>query len=239
MKKISLQFFVFFFFTLNSYVFYSQSKLNQETYYKWFDAVVGVGNTDLYNGIQYNRSFNTINNNHEYFLSSDFINGNIVYSNQPFFNVLLKYDIYNDDLIAQLPSFNSYNIIKLIQEKVSKFTINNHNFVRLSEENTTGFYEIIYEGNNLRVYKKYVKTLKKRLDKDFVYDVFKGKESYLFYYNNKYFQLKSKSSIIKVLPELKKDINSFYKNNNVLKKTNYDMFLEQLSSFLSTKITSN
>ena len=193
----------------------------------------------MYNGIQYNRSFNTINNNHEYFLNSDFINGNIVYSNQPFFNVLLKYDIYNDDLIAQLPSFNSYNIIKLIQEKVSKFTINNHNFVRLSEENTTGFYEIIYEGNNLRVYKKYVKTLKKRLDKDFVYDVFKGKESYLFYYNNKYFQLKSKSSIIKVLPELKKDINSFYKNNNVLKKTNYDMFLEQLSSFLSTKITSN
>ncbi|MEX1381774.1 hypothetical protein [Lutibacter sp.] len=239
MKKIGKQIIVFFFFTLSSNAFYGQTYSNQKTYYKWFDGVVGVGNTDIYNGIQYKRDYNTINKNHEYFLSSDFINGTVVYSNQPYFDVALKYDIYNDDIIAQLPSFNSYNTILLIQQKVKSFSINDHNFVKLSTVNGIGFYEILFEGLEINIYKKYEKTLKKLLDKDFVYDVFKGKETYLLYYNNKYYQIKSKSSVLKVLPKHKKNINIFYKNNKDLKKTNYDLFLSELSNYLSDKISSN
>ena len=172
-------------------------------------------------------------------MSSDLINGTVVYSNQPYFDVALKYDIYNDDLIAQLPSFNSYNTILLIQQKVKSFSINDHNFVKLSTENGIGFYEILFEGLEINIYKKYEKTLKRHLDKDFVYDVFKGKETYLLYYNNKYYQIKSKSSVLKVLPKHKKNINLFYKNNKDLKKTNYDLFLLELSNYLSDKISSN
>ncbi len=239
MEKIGKQIIVFFFFTLSSIAFYGQTYSNQKTYYKWFDDVVGVGNTAIYNGIQYKRNYNTIKNNHEYFLSSDYMSGTVVYSNQPYFDVTLKYDIYNDELIAQLPSFNSYNTILLIQQKVKSFSINDHNFVKLSTENGTGFYEVLFEGLEVKIYKKYEKTLKKHLDKDFVYDVFKGKETYLLYNNNKYYRIKSKGSILKVLPKHKKSINSFYKNNKDLKKNNYDLFLSELSNYLSGKISSN
>ena len=239
MRKMSKQIIVFFFIIFNTISFYGQTNSPQENYYKWFDAIVGVGNTDLYNGIQYKRSYNTINNNHEYFLSSDFIKGTVLYNNQPYFDVYLKYDIHNDELIAQLPSIKSYNTIQLIQQKVASFSIDDHNFIKLSAENVSGFYEILFEDNNIKFYKKYIKTIKKHLDKDFAYYVFKEKESYLLYYNNEYYQIKSKSNISKALPNLKKDINLFYKNNENLRKTNYELFLSKLSSYLSKIISNN
>ncbi|UMB52676.1 hypothetical protein MKD41_10045 [Lutibacter sp. A64] len=239
MIRIGKQIIVFFVFILNSISFYGQTNSSQENYYKWFDAVVGVGNTDLYNGIQYKRSYNTINKNHEYFLSSDFIKGTVLYSNQPYFDVYLKYDIHNDELIAQLPSVKSNNTIQLIQQKVSSFSISGHSFVKLSAEGVSGFYEVLFEDSNIKFYKKYIKTIKKHLDKDFAYYVFTEKESYLLYYNNEYYQIKSKSNISKVLPNLKKDINLFYKNNTNLRKMNYELFLSKLSGYLSELISNN
>ncbi|UMB59839.1 hypothetical protein MHL31_12225 [Lutibacter sp. A80] len=239
MRKIAKQHIVIAFFILNSFSFYSQTESRQANYYKWFDTVVGVGNTDLYNGIQYKRIYNTINNNHEYFLSPNFIKGTVLYSDQPYFDIYLKYDIYNDELIANLPSFNSYNTIQLIQQKVTSFSFNNHNFVKLSAENVSGFYEILFEDSNIKFYKKYLKNIKKHLDKNFVYYVFKEKEAYLLYCNNQYYQIKSKSNISKALPNLKKDINLFYKNNVNLRKTDYELFLSKLSSYLSEIISNN
>ncbi|WP_298262626.1 hypothetical protein [uncultured Lutibacter sp.] len=245
MKKVTIVFFAFFFLSLKTTTFYCQNnELTKESSYKWFDKVIGVGNTGLYNGIQYERKFNPLHNDHEYYLSSEFLIGDIIYNGQPYYDILLKYDIYNDDLIVKLPSYTSFNIIKLIKQHVKSFSINNNNkFVNIkasnsSVENVVGFYEVIFDDGNIKMYKKHQKSLKKHLEKSYVYDAFKNKEEYFLFYNNTYYKIKSKRNFFKILPNLKKNINSYYNSYYKLKREDYDVFLLNFSKYLSEILTS-
>jgi hypothetical protein len=224
--------------------FYGQNLESNQEYYKLFDSIIGVGNNGIYNGIEYEKNFISSEQSHEFYLNSNFLIGNIVYNNQPYYNISLKYDTYNEDIVVKLPSYNSYYVIKLLQQQVHSFTINNVNFVRLqsnintfSKVNVNGFYEIIYNGPKLKIYKKHKKTLKKKLNESYAYNVFKEKYAYIYFYNNEYYEIKSKGDFLKVFPSFKKTINTFYNSNTKLKKDNYDNFLFKISELLNSKLS--
>ncbi|SNR66250.1 hypothetical protein [Lutibacter flavus] len=247
-KKVTLQYVLILFFLIQSTTIYSQiHKPEHENYYKWFDAIIGVGNTGIYNGIEYEKKYRTLGESHEFYITSQFLNGDIVYDSQPYFNIEMKYDVFEDELIVKLPSqYGGSIIIKLIKEKIDSFNINNNRFVRIyigdkeqiSEINRS-FYQVLYQSNYIKLYKKHRKTKLARSDKDFIYNVFKEQiESYI-YYDKKYHQVKSKGDFLRLFPEQKKRINAFYKSNKVLRKSDNDKFLIELSKYIESLITFN
>ena len=245
MKKIGKQIIVFFF-ILNSITFLAQTNSNQKNYYNWFDAVVGVENTGIYNGIEYNKKYRTLKGSHEFYITSQFVSGNIVYDGQPYYDIAMKYDVYNDEIIIKLSNQKAFNIIQLIKEKIASFSINNKQFVRVSNDTdkallnvNEGFYELLFQDNYLKLYKKHIKSRNERLDKDFFYHIFKDKKEYYLKYKQQYYKVKSKANFSKIFPEHKKNINAFYKNNKVLRKSDYDMFLNKLSRHIETLIATN
>lgn len=212
-----------------------------ENYYKWFDGIVGTENLALYNGIEYKEKYRTPEGNHKYYSSSQFQTGNLVYDGQAYYDIQMKYDLYEDELIVNLPNNKAFYAIQLISERLSEFNISGDQFVKIdykdeqsSSKNIYGFYKIVFQDNNVTLFKRYTKTRQEKLDDKFVYNVFKEKNSYLLYYNDTYHKVKSKGNFNKIFPTHKKAINTFYDTNSVLKDTNYDSFLNQLMNQISS-----
>ncbi len=249
-KKKMINFFLVSFLIINTFSLQSQTNSDRINNYNWFDSKIGIENTGIYNGIIYKEKFRTENGNHKYYLTSQFINGNIIYNGQPYYNVEMKYDIYEDNLIIKLHDESEYSIIQLINDKVDEFSINNHKFLKISEkhenffnEAISGFYEISYQSKHLKLLKKHIKSRKERIVGNFVYSQFKDESEYFIFFNDGYYKINSKKYLIKLFPELKKNINNFYNFNKPLHKLDQDTFMtnliEHIGSLINIKGTSN
>lgn len=225
---------------------YSQTIDNEKNNYKWFDDNVGIENTGLFNGLRYKEEYRTLDGSHKFYLSPNYINGNIVYDGQAYYDIKMKYDLFEDEIIVNLTANSGNSILQLLIDEIESFSINENSFVKLhnssiinSSEIISGIYQVIYQSPNLVCYKKNKKTAKKNLTKKNIYYSFKSESYYYFYLNNDFSLISSKRDLTKIFPNYKKEINSFYTNNKFLLNSNHDAFMTKLSSKLSNLNTPN
>jgi len=218
-----------------------QSEGSQQAVYNWFDNVVGFENIGIYNGVEFKEKDKVVNENHSYFSSANFLVGSIDYDGESYFNLNMKYNLHEQDVIVKLKNSNSSEfVIKLLKEKIDGFTINTHRFVKikgidLKGNSISGFYEEVLSGAKLKFLIRHQK-IKSELHRDFVmYAEYKmAKKEYLVSFENSYKWIKSKSDLIDLFPELKAQIHSYYKVNRQLKRLDYDKFLTELLKDLKT-----
>lgn len=232
MLKNKAFFFLLFFSTIS---LNSQTTDPEKALYKWFDITVGYENSGLLDGIAYREQYKTNNGDHQFYKSSSFLKGNVTYNRQSYFDVDLKYDIHNDEVIAKIPTQSTPLTIQLIKENINNFSIGNSEFKLLHD----GFYEIISITKTLSLFKKHKKTSTKHYSGRLTFYRFnESKNEYYLYFNNNYHRVsKSKIKLIKALPDFKNEINSFYKSQNDLLKTNHDLFMKKLIVYLNDKIS--
>lgn len=241
MKKYILhKFYLSFFLFSCSFSVTGQINNNDKDNYKWFDNYIGIENTGLFNGLRYKEVFRTLEGNHKFYLTSNFLNADITYDGQSYFDIKMKYDLYDDQIIVNLSTITGDNILQLIIDKIEKFSINNKHFVKLNDHKIinssdliTGIYETLYDRSSFILYKKNKKNAKKHLTKNYVYYTFKNNNLYYCHINENYYPIKSKSDWIKIFPKQKKEIQSFYRNHKILLRSNFDSFLIQLSDRLN------
>jgi len=243
MKKKYTKLSIILFFLFKTLLINSQDYSNERDYYNWFDTIIGSENIGIYEGVAYKKNYRTINEYHEYYISTKFLTGDIVYDRQVYYDIDMKYNIYDDELIVKLPVQSGHSIIKLISEKVEWFSLNNHEFIRLSKKNNahffekiSGFFEISFQNTLLTLYKKNKKTRKKQLDIKLTYSEFKDKNEYFLYYNKEYYKIRSKKDLVQLFPNQKKSINTFYSINKVSLNSNSDIFMNKLIKHLSSLI---
>ena len=240
-----MRYLILLFFCINSSSLFSQNNSSSENYYNWFDNIIGINNTNLLNGIEFKEEYRTLENNSQYFFSNQFIPGDLIYNGQPYYDVDMKYDIYEDQLIIRLVDNTGYFAIKLIKELVESFKIGNHLFLNSSylqsnkEDKSAGFCEVLYQDQNISFFKKHLNNKQERRNDRFAYTQFIYKQKTLFSYGNKFYELNSKKDLINTLPNQKKIINSFYKNKTFLMRSNYEEFLKKLGENLNENIIKN
>ncbi len=204
------------------------NKADKSTYYTWFDQFIGIENTGLYNGIQYVEKYASIRKQHQFFQSRDFVKGSITYNGQSYYNVSLKYNVYEDTVLIRLLDKFGGGILQLNNEGVSNFVIDKHTFVNLYADKKGlkegGFYETLVENELFSFYKKNRKIKKELFKEDRIIYDFPDKQSYSLFYNNAYHSINSKGDLSTIFPELKKQINEFYNANRVTRKSNPDTF---------------
>jgi hypothetical protein len=210
------------------WVFNLTAQNNYEDFYIWFDSKIGSENTGLYNGTRFQETFQTKRGVHRYFLGTEFQNGNINYFGQPYFDVALKYDIYEDQVL--------FSIVKLIKDEIQSFEIEGHKFFLLqpaeisnSSSSIDGFYEILLEGKRFILYKKNKKSKREFIENETVFTDFKINNEYFIYVDDTYHKIVKKRDWIKVFPEAKKTVNDFYRSHKFLFKTDYEAFVSQLA----------
>lgn len=214
---------------------------NSEVYYNQFDRLVGSYQNDLNTGERFEDIYLTKSEGDFRFLNTKkTLDGKVNYKGQDYYQCSLKYDLLEDNLLFEnVDTPNSYLVI-LDHSLVTSFSLQEKDFIRLPAKASrfsfykNGFFESIAIYKEFHLFRKHYKLKKKKLGDKISYDTYNKKEAILVEYNLEFYEISSEKSVIKIFPERKKDIKSFYKNNEFLKSQNHIEFLKKLFSSLST-----
>lgn len=218
----------------------------QRDYYNWFDSEVGIENTGLFNGIRYRELYRVKDNKHKFFQSPEFLTGDLSYDGQPYYDIPMKYDLFEDELIIELKAQSGTSILRLLKEEVDAFEIDGHRFRHLrntkvyrSNDNIDGFYEVLSETGSIRLFKKHLKIRKKVLEDKMVLNEFRKDDGYFIEHDGLYYPISNKNDLIRAFPESKKQINDFYSGSKYLLKTDPDLFMIRMTERLDSSLNPN
>lgn len=214
---------------------WGQSLVHLPEYYNCFDKTVGVVNTSLYNGTQYDNAYLTSDQQGQFYRTKKFDEGIIVYDDQLYSKLQLQYDIYHDEVIAKLPHGLGNIVLQLLKNKIKRFRLDNHEFVKIDSEklngiSSEGFYEVAVNDPSLIFYIKHKKIKKKYVKDQKVYYKFANQYNYLFSYKEMFYSANTRSDIIKVFPAIKKEIVAYYNNYKAVQKSDINAFMIRLFS---------
>ncbi len=228
----------FFLFGLIQFAF-SQTNNSDQAYYTAFDSIVGQVNSSLFNGKRYVDKYRSTDDNHRFFWKSKFIKGDVTYYQQPFFNIDLKYDLFEDVLITKLPGEKNFFNMVFTTEHLKQFNIQGHHFINITSVGETsfkGFAEILYKGTEIVLLKKWFKDKSDRIVGQSVVHKFDVNFIFLVSFNGKLDVINSKSDLKKLIPDKSNEINSFYKEQKSVLKSDPDSFMKQLIIQLDNNI---
>ncbi|MFK7812960.1 MAG: hypothetical protein AB8B59_10730 [Maribacter sp.] len=204
---------------------------------KSVDQIIGQENTGLYNGTKYIELYRTINEHHKFFKSSEFLFGDLIYGDQYYGNVNLKYDLDADDVLLDIGYLGKFPILKLYKSRISEFSLDGKKFINVGASNpdvTKGFHEVVWDSDDLKLLKKHKKEKLKKLSIKLVYYEFFDENSYFFEYKNVLHPLNKRGDLLKVFPEFKKEIKQLYKKRfvKINPKANYISIFGELQRLL-------
>ncbi|WP_348798329.1 hypothetical protein [Flavobacterium adhaerens] len=204
-KKTKINLVLFFTMITSTLQLYSQTNTDPFLYSK-FDSIVGKENIGLNNGPYAYNPYKVVGDYTMFFKNDKFSIGTVVYTNQPYHNIKLKYDVYKDQLILNPAEKQEYIGITLIKDKIDSFSIYGKNFVNLRKtqpeivEFQAGFHELINVGSNFQLYIRHHKDIQKRINDEGVNYKFTPNNKYFIDYNFTFYEVNSKSSILKIFP---------------------------------------
>lgn len=222
---------------------FSQNELSNEAYYKVYDSFNSNQNNDLINGQEYIDLYyrNLRRDNHKFYYSDSFLEGSVVYRNQPYYGVKLKYDLLRDLII--LESINQkVNLIVLNSESVTEFVLGESKFVRLHHNKDlasfyrNGFFKEIYNGDSYTFFIKCIKDKSEVISGNLVKYTYRDIDIPVLLYKNEYYRINKIKDLITVLSFKKKEIKLFYKKNKKQYKKDKEQFYKRLLYSLDTNI---
>lgn len=226
----------------NGFQIYSQ-KNSEISLYNWFDTIVGKENLGINNGPLQTNPYKTIGQNNMYYIADKYSKGDVIYDGQTYYDVNIKYDIYKDELILNPYGESEHIGLILIKDKIESFSIKDKRFVKIEKKDndlpefTTGYYEENEFAPDFIFYIKHHKDIQKGINDDGVFYNFKENHLFFIYLKNKTYQIKSKNDIIKLFPEQKKQINTFYSTNREILKSDKNQFMENLMKYINNFIS--
>jgi hypothetical protein len=198
---------------------------------KIYRQAIGV-QARLYNGSKYLAPEHTLEQ-HPYFLSEDWIMGDVFYDGEYFQNVPLMYDLSSGHLISE--HFSSGHAIQLVQEKLRHFSISGHYFEKIENESVAGslpqtaFYDVLYPGPTKVVVRR-EKFLREKIESNTIQRFFDEKNRYYIFKNGAFFPVKSKASVLKLLGAQKQQLKKFMKQQKLSLSDDRELALKNLAA---------
>ena len=192
----------------------------------------------LYNGSEYADYPIRLTEGHQFFDTNELVNGSIVYDGVLYENVPLQIDLVTEHVIIN--SFGGAYRMQLINEKISRFKLLNHTFIRIVKDSanrnviSTGFYDQLYAGN-IAVLKKEQKEIRENVS--IVTGITGSVTENDFYYlkkEGKFYDVKNKNALLEVLQDKKKDVKQFMRKNKLKFRKDPDNVLIQVARYYDT-----
>lgn len=207
--------------------------------YVWFDNAIGVENSGLYIGKEYTENYKFKNGKHKFFEFNGFQKGDVLYDGQPYYDVLLKLDVYENELLVKLPVEKGIAAFTLIKDEVAHFTIGNNKFIKISENlekegSSSLYHEVLLETINFTFLKKYSADKKTIKEGRWSYVEFLKKDSHALLHKGEYYPIRNKRDILRIFPHYKKQLSYISRNyfNGSRRDENLIQLFKELNLYL-------
>lgn len=187
----------------------------------------------LYNGSKYSPPEQTFEQ-HPYFLSVDWLQGDVDYDGELFREVPLMLDLSNGQLITE--HYSNGQSLQLVEDKVHHFMIAGHYFENIHNESVgnslpgSGFYEILY-GGDTKVIVKRQKIIHDEIENTVVVRTFDEKNRYFVFKEGAFHPVKTRASVLKLLENQKQQLKKFLRQNRVRFKDNRESALTRVAEY--------
>jgi hypothetical protein len=178
-------------------------------------------NQILYNGRIWRNLFYTVQGD-QFLFSKEFLEGSISISGKTFPNLLLKYDLFKDEILT--PS-DTGGILQINKELVDSFSLSylniTYKFIKMREDTlkeAKRYFNVLYKGRTA-LYLQYSKKIEK-LAVEGKYDKFYEIDHIYFAKGNMLYPLTGKRDLMKILDKYKIPLKNYIKKNklNVLER---------------------
>jgi hypothetical protein len=173
----------------------------------------------LYSGPEYVRYTRVGARGFVFFSSEEEQPATVEYGGQTYTNVPLRYDIVRGQLLVEAPLAN--HDLSLVNERVTRFTLPGHSFVRLVAEPgsnspiKTGFYEVLVEGP-VRVLAAYRKTVEELTTSGgIVSTISDARSEYFAWQNGRYYRVAKASELLNLFPQHKAALRKYMQDKNL------------------------
>ncbi|MGB7842295.1 MAG: hypothetical protein WBL21_05860 [Salinimicrobium sp.] len=202
--------------------------------YTGFDATIGIQNTEIFTGLEYIEEHRMINEKDKFFGENRFRPGTVFYNGEPYFNIPIKYNIFNDVLLVQLPNQRGKSEFKLLPNRLQGFGLDSHYFVNVWDKDNdfSGIYELIFRSHHIKVLKKYRLNMNKVSGRQLVHYEFEPERpKYYFSIDGNYFKL-NRENLLRSFPDnrsfIRKSYHKFKKREREQKDEVLAMMFENL-----------
>ncbi|MET6997327.1 hypothetical protein [Chitinophaga defluvii] len=216
----------------NEFTFASNKPLKEAYDYavSLYEASTGI-QKGLNNGTQY-APYPYHLEGHAFFETAGWSPGSICYEGMLYKDVKLLYDLITGEVIV--PYKDTY--MQLHQDRINKFTINQHQFIRIAPDSASalglspGFYEQLYN-NQLKVLARYSKNVQEEEIMNEKQYVVYSKRWYYLKIGDKYHQADNERMVLNLLKDKDKDIAQFIKKNKLSFKSNKELALTRIAAY--------
>jgi len=197
-------------------------------------------NTILYTGKSYYNPYGNLLG-HQFYGDDYWEIGRVNYHGQQYDSIYIKYDIYKDHLLVE--NFNSSGFLSpiiLFKNQVASFDLMNEHFLHIENDSLSnlkaGYYNELFKGDFLQVLCKRRKEIVDAndavgLERNALREEFIEKDRYYFKKNGRYYRVKNKNSVLKVLEDRKKEVKAYFKKNVFQFKMQPDIDLVRVAEF--------
>lgn len=211
-----------------------QTDQSQKEVYLLFDEIIGIENSALHYGTVYEEAHRVKSKRTKFFPGPEFVSGSLVFDGQSYFDLPLKYNVYDDELLMRVEQKLGGDILQLYQPSITSFMVNDHLFFNLnSPEVEPGFYELMVEKPSFSLFKKHRKSLRQSLGEKLVfYEFLEEDASYFLHYRNKYSSITTIEALTALFPEHEIELGTFTKGLDP--KLPFEQRLSELLEYLDT-----
>jgi hypothetical protein len=186
-----------------------------------------LDNQILYSGKLWRNLYVRVKGN-QFLLTEDFMPGTITIGSRTFKNVSIKYDIYDDELIAMADDGHT---IKVNKEIVDSFSFNyrdrTYKFLKIDPDtlkNPSGYVNVLAEGN-VSLFVKYKKRIQ-LLAVDNQYDLFDQFHRIYLMKDGEAHQVNSRKELLELLNDHKQELRNLIKGRRLkVSRNNPDSFM--------------
>jgi hypothetical protein len=174
--------------------------------------------SQIYNGTEYINYDMPHITGHQFFLTNKEMPAEIRYAGAGYSQVPLLYDLHRDQLVLTHPT--SALKLKLINDKVTSFTLGGHAFIRLHKDSLaagpgkTGFYQVLVNGKVQALAKRY-KDLQEAATREGMTGEFRDINRYFLLQDHTLIPVKSKGDVYKALPERRKELQQYARDQKL------------------------
>lgn len=195
----------------------------------------------LYDGPEYVAYVKSYVQGHPFFESAAARPATIVYDGATYPNVPLRYDLVRGQLVLAHPP--SGLELRLVNEKVARFSVGGHTFVRLVADSTagadspirTGFYDILVEGQGLRLLASRRKNVQERNAAEGKVGEVSQKNDYFLQQNARYYPVTSAKEVTRLFPASKAALRQFARTQKLtFRGASREPSLVALTQYLTT-----